>query len=41
MGTPIQRLWPPISRGPFFSFLRDRDLVAEPREAPVRGSLPK
>jgi hypothetical protein len=41
MGALIQRLWHPISHGPSLSFLRDRDLVAEPPEAPERASLPK
>jgi hypothetical protein len=40
MGAPIQRLRHPISHGPFLSFLHDREPVAEPPEAPERGSLP-
>jgi len=41
MGAPIQRLRPPISHRTLLSFLRDRDPVAEPQEAPERGSIPK
>jgi hypothetical protein len=40
MGAPIQRPRHPISHGPFLSFLRDRDPVAEPPEATERGSSP-
>ncbi len=41
MGAPIQRLRHHISHGPFFSFLRDRDPVAEPPEAPDGGRIPE
>src|SRR5919107_5463616 len=36
MGAPIQRLRHPTSHGLFLSFLRDREPVAEPPEAPER-----
>ena len=41
MDAPIQRLRQPISHGPFLSFLRDREAVAELQEATDRGNIPK
>jgi hypothetical protein len=40
MGALIQRLRHAVFHGPFFSFLRDREPVSEPKKAPERGSIP-